>query len=126
MLGRAGLIAHALAQPGAWLDEPWDEGYPVVKVGPRIFLFCGSLDADPPAASMRCQPDDVEVWRSRYPGSIGRAPYMGTKPWNQVRLDGSVPDEDVLGLLEDSYDSVVARLAKRDRPPGRGPGGSRP
>ena len=92
MLGRRELIAHALAQPGAWLDEPWDETNPVVKVGPRIFLFAGPPDADPPAVSMRCQPDHVEVWRSRYPASIGRAPYMGAKPWNQVRLDGSVPD----------------------------------
>jgi predicted DNA-binding protein (MmcQ/YjbR family) len=91
----------------------------VIKVGQRIFLFCGAPDGDPPAVSLRCQADDVEVWRGRYPGVIGRAPYMGTKPWNLVRVDGSVPDDDLLTLLDDSYDSVVARLPKRERPPAR-------
>jgi predicted DNA-binding protein (MmcQ/YjbR family) len=119
VLGRDGLIAHALTLPGAWLDEPWEEGTPVIKVGQRIFLFCGAPDGDPPAVSLRCQADDVEVWRGRYPGVIGRAPYMGTKPWNLVRVDGSVPDDDLLTLLDDSYDSVVARLPKRERPPAR-------
>ncbi len=119
MLDRDGLVAHALAQPGAWLDEPWARGNPVVKVGRRIFLFCGSPDAAPPAVSVRCRPDDVEVWRSRYPGSIGRAPYLRGKPWNQVLLDGSVPDDDLLTLLDESYESVVDALPRLERPPGR-------
>jgi len=116
VLRRDALVAHALAQPGAWLDEPWGEGDQVIKVGSRIFLFAGAETKDPQAVSMRCQPDDVEVWRARYPRSIGRAPYMGAKPWNQVILDGSVPDDDLLTLLDDSYDAVVARLPKRERP----------
>ena len=120
MLGRDELVAHALTLPGAWLDEPWEAGNPVVKVGPRIFLFCGPPDPGHPAVTVRCQPDHVEVWRGRYPASIGRAPYLGGKPWNLVQLDGSVPDDDLLTLLEDSYDSVVARLPKRDRPPAPG------
>ena len=116
MLGRDELIANALAMPGAWLDEPWEAGNPVVKVGPRIFLFCGAADTDQPAVTLRCHPDQVDLWRGRYPGSIGRAPYLGGKPWNLVHLDGSVPDDDVLAMLEDSYDSVVARLPRSQRP----------
>jgi predicted DNA-binding protein (MmcQ/YjbR family) len=32
-----------------------------------------------------------------------------------VTLDGSVPDEDVLELIDHSYDLVVARLTKAQR-----------
>jgi predicted DNA-binding protein (MmcQ/YjbR family) len=112
------VVAHALAKPGAWADEPWGHGDQVVKIGKKIFLFAGSGDVDPPRVTVRCEPDDVQPWRDRYPASIGPAPYMGTRPWNKVLLDGSIPDDDVLTMLDESYDSVVARIPKRDRPPG--------
>jgi predicted DNA-binding protein (MmcQ/YjbR family) len=111
------LVAHAVGKPGAWVDEPWD-GDQVVKVGQKIFAFCGSPKTSTPAVSLRCDPDEVEAWRGRYPASIGPAPYLGSRPWNRVVLDGSVPDDDLLTLLDDSYDSVVARLPKRARPEG--------
>ena len=114
----AEVVAHALAKPGAWADEPWGPGDQVIKIGKKIFVFCGSGEGDPPTVSLRCEPDDVQAWRDRYPTSIGPAPYMGTRPWNKIVLDGSIPDDDVLTLLDDSYDSVVARIPKRERPPG--------
>ena len=46
------------------------------------------------------------------------APYMGARPWNKVLLDGSVADDDLLTLVDDSYDCVVAGLPRTDRPEG--------
>jgi predicted DNA-binding protein (MmcQ/YjbR family) len=34
------LLAYCLAKPGAWADEPWDDGV-VAKVGSKIFAFLG-------------------------------------------------------------------------------------
>jgi predicted DNA-binding protein (MmcQ/YjbR family) len=115
------LVVHGLGKPGAWADEPW-EGDQVVKVGKKIFLFCGSPDSDPHTLTVRCPPGEVEAWRQRYPESIGPAPYLGARAWNRVVLDGSVPEDDLLTLVDDSYDSVVAGLPKRDRPAGWAPG----
>ena len=42
---------------------------------------------------------------------------MGTRPWNKVMVDGSVDDDDLRTLVDDSYDNVMARIPKRDRPP---------
>jgi predicted DNA-binding protein (MmcQ/YjbR family) len=112
---RDDLVALALAMPGAWADEPWD-GDTVAKVGSKIFAFLGGDDST--AVTLRCRPEDVQAWRQRYPRALGPAPYLGSKPWNRVQLDGSVPDAELRTMVEESYDSVVERLTRRERPPG--------
>ena len=108
-------VAHALTKPGAWLDHPWSPDHDVVKVGERIFMY-SSQNAD--GMSVRGEPDDVRSWRGRYPDAIGPAPYMGTKPWNYVLFDGTVPKEALHQLVDESYVTVVSRLPKKHRPEG--------
>jgi predicted DNA-binding protein (MmcQ/YjbR family) len=112
---RDDLMGLALAMPGAWADEPWD-GDTVAKVGSRIFAFLGGEGST--AVTLRCRPEDVEAWRQRYPGALGPAPYLGSKPWNRVELDGAVPDDELRTLLEESYDCIVELLTRRERPEG--------
>ena len=114
-MNRDDLMALALAMPGAWPDEPWD-GDTVAKVGSRIFAFLGSDGSG--AVTLRCRPEDVEAWRQRYPDALGPAPYLRSKPWNRVQLDGTVPDGELRAMLEESYDCVVEQLTKRERPEG--------
>ena len=53
-------------------------------------------------------------WPARAPGD--RPGYhLSKRHQNTVTLDGSVPDEDVLELIDHSYDLVVARLTKAQR-----------
>jgi predicted DNA-binding protein (MmcQ/YjbR family) len=119
---RDDLMGLALAMPGAWADEPWD-GDTVAKVGSRIFAFLG--DEGSTAVTLRCRPEEVESWRQRYPEALGPAPYLGSKPWNRVRLDGTVPDDELRTMLEESYDCVVEKLTRRERPAGWLPPGER-
>jgi predicted DNA-binding protein (MmcQ/YjbR family) len=114
-LTRDDLLAMALAMPGAWADQPWEDDT-VVKVGSRIFAFVGADGGT--AVTLRCRPEDLEAWRQKYPTALGPAPYMRTKPWNRVELDGTVPAGDLETLLEESYDCVVERLTRRERPTG--------
>ena len=43
-------------------------------------------------------------------------PYIGGHGWNTVELNGTVPDDELIELVDASYD-VVARLPKSRRPP---------
>lgn len=107
------LLAHALSLPGAWPDEPW-EGDTVAKVGARpgkIFLFPGEE-----AVSLKLTPDDGVELRAAYPASVGDAPYLSKKHWVRVRLDGTVPDEELRELVVGSYRLVAAGLPKGQRP----------
>ena len=52
--------------------------------------------------------------RARY-AAVTPGYHLNKRHWNTVTLDGSVPDEEVLELIEHSYDLVVARLTKAQR-----------
>jgi predicted DNA-binding protein (MmcQ/YjbR family) len=41
--------------------------------------------------------------------------HMNKTHWNGVRLDGSLPDDMVRDMVEDSYDLVVASLSRKQR-----------
>jgi predicted DNA-binding protein (MmcQ/YjbR family) len=42
--------------------------------------------------------------------------YIGRHGWNSVRVDGTIPDEELRELVDESYDAIVAKLPKRLRP----------
>ena len=110
---------YCLRKPGAWLDEPW-EGDEVVKVGDKIFAFLGSPDAAHPGVGLKCGRDAEEAaeLRRRYPDEVTVSAYIGRYGWNNVRLDGAVSRAEIEELIDASYDDVVARLPKRQRPGG--------
>ncbi|MGH4017526.1 MAG: MmcQ/YjbR family DNA-binding protein [Pseudonocardiaceae bacterium] len=103
---------YCFAKPGAVPDEPWADD-PVAKVGGKIFAFLGGGQL-----GVKCgaTAEDAAEWRQRYPGTVSVMPYIGRYGWNTVELDGTVPDEEIVELIDESYDDVVARLPKSKRP----------
>ena len=107
------LLSHCLAKPGAWQDEPW-EGDLVVKVGPKIFAFLGSGTS----VGVKCgrSRDEADEWLARYPDDASVMAYIGRSGWNTLRLGGAIPDEEILDAVDASYDAVVSKLPRKDRP----------
>jgi predicted DNA-binding protein (MmcQ/YjbR family) len=111
------LVAYCLAKPGAWPDEPW-EGDTVAKVGSRIFAFLGG-DEPPLTVGLKCGPtrEEADEWLARYPQDAGVMPYIGRSGWNTLRIGVGIPDPEVMEAIDASYEAVVAKLPKRERPP---------
>jgi predicted DNA-binding protein (MmcQ/YjbR family) len=107
-------LAYALSKPGAWLDSPWGEGHGLAKVGSKIFLFPGHQE-DMSTITVKNTEAAVAELRQRYPGLAGPAPYLNKRLWVRLTID-QVPDEEVRELIDDSYDLVVAKLPKAERP----------
>ena len=107
------LLAHCLAKPGAWQDQPW-EGDVVVKVGSKIFAFVGSGTA----VGLKCGPtrEEADEWVHRYPEDASVMAYIGRYGWNTLRIGGAIPDDEVLEAIDTSYRVVVSRLPKAQRP----------
>lgn len=113
------LHAYCLAKPGAWEDSPW-EGDVVAKVGPKIFAFLGAATVGLKCGATRSEADE---WLHRYPDDAVVMAYIGRSGWNTLRLDGAIDDDELRDAVDASYDAVVAKLPKRDRPAApEGPG----
>jgi predicted DNA-binding protein (MmcQ/YjbR family) len=113
------LLAYCLGKPGAWEDHPWgDES--VAKVSTKIFAFLGGPGGPggPVSVGLKCGPDRevADEWLSRYPDDAAKMAYIGRSGWNTLRLGAGIPDDEVLEAIDASYDSVVSKLPKKDRP----------
>jgi predicted DNA-binding protein (MmcQ/YjbR family) len=107
---------YALSKPGAWADQPWEGDY-VAKVGEaergKIFAFLGQSSVGVKAGANR---DEADEWLARYPDDASVMAYIGRSGWNTLRAGGAIPDDELLEAIDASYDAVVAKLPKKDRP----------
>jgi len=90
----------------------------VFKVGGKMFAAC-DLDDRPLQVSVKCDPELAVRLRADYP-SITAGYHLNKRHWNTITLDGSLNDQMVTDLLEDSYHLVVAALPKARRPVSEG------
>jgi predicted DNA-binding protein (MmcQ/YjbR family) len=109
------LLAYCLAKPGAWQDEPWD-GDVVAKVGGKIFAFLGS-GADSVGLKCGATREAADEWLARYPAHAAVMPYIGRSGWNSLQIEGAIPADELLEAVDASYEAVVSKLPKKDRPP---------
>ncbi|PUA80060.1 MmcQ/YjbR family DNA-binding protein [Nocardioides currus] len=115
----ADALAHCLAKPGAWPDNPWDHEFPVAKVGPgehgKIFAFLSAGGVGVKAGASR---DEADEWLARYPDDASVMAYIGRSGWNDLAFGGAIPDDELLEAIDESYRLVVDKLPKKHRPTG--------
>jgi predicted DNA-binding protein (MmcQ/YjbR family) len=102
-----------LSLPGAEETFPFSPDVSVFKVEGKVFAITG-LDRAPLQVSVKCEPELAEQLRSTH-RAIEPGYHLNKRHWNTVTIDGSVPDEMVLSLVEDSWALVVDGLPKRVR-----------
>ena len=103
------LHAICASQAGAAETYPFGPNTAVYKVDGRMFALI-PRDADPPRINLKCDPDWSEVLRNAYPAVQPGYP-QNKKHWNTVTLDGSIPDDEILELIEHSYELVARRFS---------------
>jgi predicted DNA-binding protein (MmcQ/YjbR family) len=112
-------LDYCLAKPGAWQDDPWGD-HVVAKVGSKIFAFLGSTEPTdgPGSVGVKCGPDRAvaDEWLQRYPDDASVMAYIGRSGWNNLSLGGAIPDDEVYEAIDASYETVVGKLPKKDRP----------
>src|SRR5947207_12882218 len=97
---------------GASEEFPFGERVSVFKVAGKMFAL-SDLTSRPLRVSLKCEPELAEQLRLSYP-AIAPGHHLNKRHWNTVTLDGTLDDDVVLGMLEDSYDLVVAGLTRAE------------
>ena len=85
----------------------------VYKAGTKMFALL-SEDGDIPRLSLKCDPYLAQDYRERYP-SVIPGYHFNKRHWNTVICDGTVPDAEILKMLDHSYDLVIQSLSKSER-----------
>jgi len=108
------LRSYLLSQAGAVEDFPFDSVTLVIKVCGKMFALVG-LNDDPLRVNLKCDPGKAEFLRKHYP-AVTPGYHMNKRHWNTVILDGSIPDDLILQMIDDSYALVVKGLPRGHRP----------
>jgi predicted DNA-binding protein (MmcQ/YjbR family) len=104
---------HCLSFAGAEETFPFGPRTSVFKVAGKMFAL-SQLGADSLRVSLKCEPELAEVLRAAYAAVIPGY-HLNKRHWNTVILDGSLSDQTIRDMIEDSYDLVVSKLPQARR-----------
>jgi predicted DNA-binding protein (MmcQ/YjbR family) len=107
------LRAWCLQQPGAIEDFPFGPTPSVFRVAGKIFAL-SRLQSTPLEVSVKCEPELAVGLRETHP-AIRPGYHLNKRHWNTITLDGSLPDQFVRDMIEDSYDLIVSALPRGTR-----------
>ena len=111
MIGAAAVREWCHARAGVTEERPFGPSTTVFKVEGKVFLLV-VLERLPLELSLKCEPELAEALRRDHPGVVRPGYHLNKRHWNTVTCDGSLPEQMVWDMLEDSYDLVVEQLPR--------------
>ncbi len=64
--------------------------------------------------NLKCDPELALHLRAAY-NAVQPGYHMNKKHWNTIIVDGSIPNDELLFMINDSYDLVTKGLKKADK-----------
>jgi predicted DNA-binding protein (MmcQ/YjbR family) len=113
MIGAAELRELCLGFPGSAETFPFGPLTSVFKVGEKMFAL-SQLDERPVRVSLKCEPPLAEQLRAAHPAVVPGY-HLNKRHWNTVIIDGSIAEQAIRDMIEDSYDLVVSKLPSSRR-----------
>lgn len=102
--------AYCLSKPGVTESTPFGPDTLVFKVMNRMFAVTGIDEFE--FINLKSTPEKVIELRESHEG-IQPGWHMNKAHWNSVFTDGSVSDQMIKALADESYDLIVASLPKK-------------
>lgn len=103
---------YCLAKKATEDGFPFDEKILVFKVMGKIFALMNVDNFS--FINLKCDPERAVLLRESH-DAITAGYHMSKKHWNSVYVDGRLPDQLILDLIDHSYDMVVNTLTKKDK-----------
>jgi predicted DNA-binding protein (MmcQ/YjbR family) len=112
-MNSAELRDHCLSFPGAQETFPFGANTSVFKVAGKMFAL-SQLGADELRISLKCEPALAEQLREAH-AEVIPGYHLNKRHWNTVMIDGSLPEQLIKEMIEDSYDLVVSAIPEPRR-----------
>ena len=109
MLDLAAIHALLRAKPNAVADQPFGPDHVVYKIGGKMFAIVA--DEEPVSFTLKCDPVLSEIVRGQY-AAISPGYHTDKRHWITVLQDAALPDDEVIRLIDHSYDQVLAKLTR--------------
>ena len=109
------ILEYCLAKPGAYLNQPFGSEPLCVRIGKRIFA---ELYVTRGWLSFSGDPAYGLMLRKTYPDTVRRgyhSPPVQQPYHNTVTLDGTVPDEVLIDMIDHSYAYSLQKLTRAER-----------
>ena len=107
------VMNYCISKTGALEDFPFGPEVLVIKVASKMFALISDRGGRV-NLSLKCDPFVAEDLRQRY-SSITPGYHLSKKHWNTIVLDGSVPDSEIIWMIDHSYDLVFRSLTKAEK-----------
>jgi len=108
-----GAKTYLLSKGSAREDFPFGAGIAVFKVKSKMFATLSIKDGSA-QMNLKCDPDEAFALRDMFSAVIGGY-HMNKKHWNTVILNGSIPPNEIMRMIDRSYCLVVKGLKKVER-----------
>ena len=69
------------------------------------------LTSEPLEVSLKCEPALAEQLRTVH-AAVRPGYHLNKRHWNTVTIDGSLPEEVIADMIEDSYDLIASQLSR--------------
>ncbi len=102
-----------LCKNGSVKEFPFGDDVAVFKVMNKIFALYG-YEKNLINLNLKCLPEDALGYRDIYECVIPGY-HMNKKHWNTIILDGTMSNEILIGMINESYDLIVAKLTKKEK-----------
>ena len=102
---------YCLSKRAATESFPFDNETLVFKVGNKMFCLTNIERAY--SMNLKCDPEKAIELREEY-DEIEPGFHMSKKHWNTVILEGSLSDEFLIKMIDESYNLVIEKMSKKE------------
>lgn len=105
---------YGLSFPDTYSEKPFhDTNWQLIRVkgSKKAFLWIYEMEGLI-HLNIKVDPQWRQFWRDRYPGVLPGY-HQNKEHWNTLRLDGTIPEEEIRRMIAESYDLVTDSPTRR-------------
>ena len=101
------LREYCISKQNVTESFPFNDTALVFKVAGKMFALL-DLSEDGRGLTLKCDPELADELREQYQ-EVTPAWHFNKKHWNTIKIDGTVPDKDIISWIDHSY-SLIAGI----------------